>query len=149
MPNPAKPVERKRKLGNPGVRPLPKQVIVAEQVMSAPDPLRPLGRMGKEAWDRVWMAGAHWVSGKTDIQIVQMLCECEDERSVLRHKVLTEHDWHDRVGLRNLESLILSMYSMLGFNPVDRGKLGVGEVRPSSVLDELRLKRERRTGPKA
>ncbi len=149
MPNPAKPVERKRKLGNPGIRPLPKQVIVAEQMTSSPDPLRPLGKMGRESWDRIWTAGAHWVSGNTDIQIVQMLCECEDERSLLRHKVLTEHDWHDRVGLRNLEGLILSMYSMLGFSPVDRSKMGVGEVRPGSVLDELRLKREQRTGPKA
>ena len=141
MPNPAKPVERKRKLGNPGVRPLPEQVIVAEQVTSLPDPLRPLGKMGRESWDRIWTAGAHWVSGNTDIQIVQMLCECEDERSLLRHKVLTEHDWHDRVGLRNLEGLILSMYSMLGFSPVDRGKMGVGEVRASSVLDELKARR--------
>jgi len=141
MPNPAKPVERKRKLGNPGVRPLPEQVIVAEQVTKSPDPLRPLGKMGRESWDRIWTAGAHWVSGNTDIQIVQMLCECEDERSLLRHKVLTEHDWHDRVGLRNLEGLILSLYSMLGFSPVDRGKMGVGEVRPSSVLDELKARR--------
>ena len=141
MPNPAKPVERKRKLGNPGVRPLPEQVIVAEQVTKSPDPLRPLGKMGRESWDRIWTAGAHWVSGNTDIQIVQMLCECEDERSLLRHKVLTEHDWHDRVGLRNLEGLILSMYSMLGFSPVDRGKKGVGEVRTSSVLDELKARR--------
>ena len=141
MPNPAKPVERKRKLGNPGVRPLPKQVIVAEQVTSSLEPLRPLGRMGREAWDRIWDAGAYWVSGSTDVQIVQMLCECEDERSVLRHKVLSENDWHDRVGLRNLEGLILSMYSMLGFSPVDRGKMGVGEVRAASVLDELKARR--------
>ena len=41
------------------------------------------------------------------------------------------------------------MYSMLGFSPVDRSKMGLGEVRPSSVLDELRLKRERRSGPSA
>jgi hypothetical protein len=54
---------------------------------------------------------------------------------------MSAHDWHDRVGLRNLEGLILSMYSMLGFSPVDRGKMGVGEVRASSVLDELKARR--------
>jgi hypothetical protein len=75
------------------------------------------------------------------VQIVQMLCECEDERSALRDRVMSAHDWHDRVGLRNLEGLILSMYSMLGFSPVDRGKMGVGEVRASSVLDELKARR--------
>ncbi len=115
--------------------------MVAEQVVGVPEPLRPLGVEGLAAWVRVWTAGAYWVSGSTDVQIVQMLCECEDERSVLRERVMVEHDWHDRVGLRNLEGLILSMYSMLGFSPVDRGKMGVGEVRASSVLDELKARR--------
>lgn len=141
MPNPAKPIERRRKLGNPGVRALPAQVIIVEQVTSPPEPLRPLGKMGRDSWDRLWTSGASWVSGSTDIQIVQLLCECEDERAQLRHRVLTEQDWHDRNGLRKLEEFIVSMYSMLGFSPVDRGKMGVGEVRPSSVLDELRARR--------
>ena len=141
MPRAAVPVERKRKLGNPGKQALPKQIIVAEQVEGVPEPLRVLGSEGQAAWVRIWTAGAYWVSGSTDVQIVQMLCECEDERSALRDRVMSAHDWHDRVGLRNLEGLILSMYSMLGFSPVDRGKMGVGEVRAASVLDELKARR--------
>ena len=141
MPRTAVPVERKRKLGNPGKQSLPEQIIVAEQVVGVPEPLRELGAEGLAAWVRIWTAGAYWVSGSTDVQIVQMLCECEDERSALRDRVMSSHDWHDRVGLRNLEGLILSMYSMLGFSPVDRGKMGVGEVRAASVLDELKARR--------
>jgi hypothetical protein len=63
---------------------------------------------------------------------------------MLRLKVLADQDWRDRVGLRNLEHDIRAMYSLMGFNPVDRGKMGVGEVRPASVLDELRARRENR-----
>jgi division protein CdvB (Snf7/Vps24/ESCRT-III family) len=66
-----------------------------------------------------------------------MLCECEDERAMLRLKVFAEQDWRDRVGLRKLEEFILVMYSKLGFTPTDRGKLGVGEVRPASLLERV------------
>ena len=140
MPNPAKPVERKRKLGA-SKRPLPDQVFVAEQVSGVPVPLEPLGRVGLDAWSRIWNAGASWIAYGSDAQWVQRLCELEDERAGLRARVLEDGDWRDRVGLRALETSINSMYSMMGFNPVDRGKMGVGEVRASSVLDELRARR--------
>jgi hypothetical protein len=144
MPNPAKPIERKRKLGNPGNQKLPPVVVIAEPVTEIPTPLRQLGRFGLEAWESIWTAGAHWIHGSTDIRIVQILCEAEDERAQLRHRVLTDQDWHDRNGLRSLEEFIIRIYSMLGFSPVDRGKMGVGEVRTLNVLDELRAMRERR-----
>ena len=146
MPQPAKPIERKRKTGNPGKRALPAQVIVAEQVKEEPAPLRNLGPAGLATWSRIWAAGAYWLSGKTDIQIVQMLCECEDERYLLRVRLWEQNDWHDRNALRALEASMMSIYSLLGFTPVDRGKMGFGEVRSGSVLDELRAKREQRTG---
>jgi len=147
MPRVAVPVERKRKLGNPSKEKLPKQVFVAEQVSGIPEPLAELDPAGRATWDRLWTSGATWISVRTDIEWAQLLCECVDERAMLRLKVLADQDWRDRVGLRNLEAEIRVMYSMLGFSPVDRGKMGVGEVRPGSVLDELRLKRERRSGP--
>jgi hypothetical protein len=150
MPRVAVPVERKRKLGKPShAKPLPEPKYVAEQVSGIPEPLAELGPVGRATWDRLWTSGATWISGRTDLDWVQLLCECVDERAVLRKQVFDGSDWRDRVGLRNLEAEIRVMYSMLGFSPVDRAKMGVGEVRPSSVLDELRLKRERRTGPSA
>jgi hypothetical protein len=149
MPRVAVPIERRRKLGNPSKGKLPEPNIVAEQVVGIPNPLAELGPAGRATWDRLWTSGATWISGRTDLDWVQLLCECVDERAVLRKQVFDSSDWRDRVGLRNLEAEIRVMYSMLGFSPVDRAKMGVGEVRSGSVLDELRLKRERRTGPKA
>ena len=141
MPRTAMPVERKRRLGNPGQKKLPAKIIVAEQIRKIPEPRHPLGKYGLEAWNEIWTAGSHWISSATDVAVIQMLCECEDERAMLRLKVLAEQDWRDRVGLRKLEEFILVMYSKLGFTPTDRGKMGVGEVRPASVLDELRARR--------
>ena len=150
MPRVAVPVERKRKLGNPShANPLPTVKYVAEQVSGIPNPLAELSPVGRATWDRLWTSGATWISGRTDADWVQLLCECVDERAVLRKQVFEGGDWRDRVGLRNLEAEMRVMYSMLGFSPVDRSKMGLGEVRPSSVLDELRLKRERRSGPSA
>jgi len=151
MPRTAVPVERKRKLGQPshsGKRLGPPK-YVAEQVVGIPEPLDELGPAGRRTWDRLWTSGATWISGRTDIEWAQLLCECVDERVTLRKQVFEGGDWRDRVGLRNLEGDIRAMYCLIGFNPVDRGKMGVGEVRPSSVLDELRLKRDQRVGPTA
>ena len=141
MPNPAKPTERKRRLGNPGMRKLPETKILVEEITGIPEPLRPLGIQGKKTWESVWASGSTWISGATDIQIVQMLCECEDERQTVRVMVYESKDWRDRVALRSLDSFILSVYALLGFTPADRAKLGLGEVRPASIIDELKARR--------
>lgn len=141
MPNPAKPTERKRKLGNPGMRKLPETKYVSQEVSVLPEPLRPLGREGKKTWDNIWASASSWISSSTDIQIVQMLCECEDERQTVRVLVYENKDWRDRVALRSLDGFILSVYTLLGFTPADRAKLGLGEVRPASVIDELKARR--------
>lgn len=143
MPNPAKPVEKKRRAGNPGKRPLPKlsSVTALPAVESTPEPLRDLGAEGSKMWNRVWSAGASWLSASTDIELVQMLCESMDERMFLRQLVLSgEGDWRDRVALRNIEDQIHRWLSVLGWNPSERGKLGVAEVRAMSALERLQAK---------
>ena len=144
MANPAKPVERKRRLGNPGMRKLPEPAVVVEQITNVPEPLRPfIGEHGNDAWSRIWESGSHWISGTTDIQIVQMLCECEEERLYLRGLAIKrDADWRDRVALRSIDTFILSLYSLLGFTPADRSKLGLAEVRSQSVVDELKARRQ-------
>lgn len=143
MPNPAKPVEKKRRAGNPGKRPLPKlsSVTALPAVESTPEPLRDLGAEGSKMWNRVWSAGASWLSASTDIELVQMLCESMDERMFLRQLVLSgEGEWRDRVALRNIEDQIHRWLSVLGWNPSERGKLGVAEVRAMSALERLQAK---------
>jgi hypothetical protein len=54
---PTKPVEVKRKLGNPGRRALPdtSAIQLLEPISSIPEPARPLLRYGREFWDKVWL----------------------------------------------------------------------------------------------
>ena len=145
MPNPPKPNEVKRRLGNPGKRPLPDQgkVTALKMAQGEPAPLRPLGVEGQALWSRVWSSGASWIAATTDIELVQLLCESMDERQQLREVVMAGGaDWRDRVALRNLEGEIKSILSILAFTPTDRTRLGVGEVRQESKLEALRARRQ-------
>lgn len=147
MANPPKPVERKRRTGNPGKKRLPdvSRVALLPAAADAPAPLRPLFTAGRDLWDRVWANGVVWLSPQTDMELVQLVCESLDERQVVRELVLSgEADWRDRVALRNLDDQIKGMLSVLGMTPVDRTRLGVAEVQRVSKLDELRSRSARR-----
>lgn len=146
MPNPPRPIEAKRRTGNPGKRrlPDPSTVIALPAADGIPDPLRPLQVEGRRMWDRIWSRGAVWLSPASDAEVVQMLAEAMDERVTLRDRVMSgDHDWRDRIALRQLDDQIKSLLSSLGFTPTDRAKLGVAEVKQMSKLDQLRATRTR------
>lgn len=142
MPNPPKPIEAKRRTGNPGKRRLPSiaSVTALPAAEGIPEPLRPLGVEGRRMWDRIWTSASTWIAPGTDIELVQMACEAMDERTLLRVNVLRGSDWRDRVALRSLESDLRSMLSALGLTPVDRTRMGVAEVKRESKLDALRAR---------
>jgi phage terminase small subunit len=143
MPNPRKPNEIKRKTGNPGKRPLPQamNVIALPMAQEPPEPPRPLGPEGMKLWIRVWEAGRAWISANSDVEHVLIMCETMDERSQLRLNVLRGADWRDRVALRSIDSQLTSMLSALGFNPIDRSRLGIAEVQAQSKIDQLLARR--------
>jgi hypothetical protein len=143
---PSKPTEVKRKLGNPGKRPLPDttQVQLLEPISRIPEPARPLLKYGREFWDKVWGSGLTWISPNTDSEILLMTCELVDERWNLRVKVMQNHDWRERKALRELDSRIISNLSLLGFTPADRSRLGVAEVKAISKMDALKRRQEAR-----
>jgi hypothetical protein len=142
MPNPGKPAEVKRQIGSRHYKPEP--TIEIEPVIEVPEPLRRLDESGLMLWDRVWSMGQTWISARTDIELLQMTCEMLDERDDLRTYVFENPDaWHERKALRDLERLVVSNLSLLGFTPTDRSKLGVAEVKKISKLDELMAKRDR------
>jgi hypothetical protein len=145
MPNPPKPNELKRKIGNPGKRPLPelRNVVALPMATQPPIPPRPLGPEGLKLWTRIWDEGKSWISPASDLEVVILLCESMDERTQLRLQVLKGSDWRDRVALRSLESQIVSMLSAIGFDPVSRTKLGVAEVQKQSALDQLIARRQK------
>lgn len=141
---PAKPIEQKRKLGNPGKRALPDPVAVQSLPAASepPDPPRLLGKPGQELWDRVWNSGAAWISPDTDLELLLMTCEMVDERWNLRIKVMQTDNMQMARRVDNLSRLIVSNLSLLGFSPSDRARLGVAEVKRMSKVEELRAKRE-------
>jgi hypothetical protein len=144
---PAKPTEIKRKLGNPGRRPLPDTSVVQylEPVVSVPDPSRPLLKYGKEFWDKVWGSGLTWISANTDAELLLMTCELVDERWNLRVRVMQSNDWRERRALRELDDRIIRNLSLLGFTPADRSKLGVAEVKAISKMEALKRRADERS----
>jgi hypothetical protein len=141
---PAKPIEQKRMLGNPGKRALPSNAIEIAMVTETPQPTRPLLKYGQELWDKVWGMGATWISPNTDSELLLMTCEMIDERWNLRVKVMQTDDARLRRGLRELDRQIVSNLSLLGFSPADRSRLGVAEVKAASKLEELMLRKAKR-----
>ena len=138
---PPKPVEQKRRAGNPGKRPLPDVMISIPTSSTAPEPHRPLGSAGRQFWERVWNVGFTWISPQMDVELLQIVSEQIDERAALRVKVLHEGDWRDRSALRALDSQVLDCLSLLGFTPVDRARLGFVEVKIKNELEEFRKRK--------
>jgi hypothetical protein len=143
---PAKPTEIKRKLGNPGRRPLPDTGVVQylDPVVSVPEPARPLLKYGMEFWDKVWSSGLTWISANTDAELLLMTCELVDERWNLRIRVMQSNDWRERRALRELDDRIIRNLSLLGFTPADRSKLGVAEVKAISKMEALKRRADER-----
>ena len=137
MPNPGKPAEVKRLIGSRNYKP-GDDVISLEQVSGVPDPLRRLNDSGLSLWVRIWEMGEIWISQRTDIELVQLVCEQLDERDGLRDYVIDNVDARfERSALRELEKAIRSNLSLLGFTPTDRMKLGVAEVKRLNVVEEM------------
>lgn len=141
MPNPPKPIEQKRKLGNPGKRALPAEGELMTVEPGSREPLRPLGEAGAQLWAEVFEAGGLWV-GRTDVQLVQMVCELLDRREVLREEFLADPTERKvNMSLLETEKLIQTSLSLLGFTPSDRSRLGLAEVKAKSKLEELMERR--------
>lgn len=136
MPYPKKPTEEKRRLGNPGKRPLPDQ---AQVVALAPVIPEQPGRSPAAVMADVLDQGAVWLAG-TDGALLALLRESLEERAELRELVLSVADAADRRALRELDKQIVGMLSALGFDPTARSRLGLAEVKRVSKLDELKAK---------
>jgi hypothetical protein len=137
MANPGKPAEEKRRIGSRNYKP-GEDVIVLEKVVGVPDPLRRLEPAGLSMWARVWNMGSTWISPITDIELLQIVCEQIDEREVLREYVNDHIEARfERSALRELDKTIRSNFSLLGFTPTDRMKLGVAEVKRQNIVEEM------------
>ena len=138
MPNPPKPLELRLAQGNPGRQPTNANAVIAPVAYGRVNPLRPLEWAGQQMWDSVFGAGELWVSSQTDTQLLQLVCEQLD-RKVKLESWIAEHpdQWHMFKQLNDLERLIQSNLSLLGFTPSDRTRLGLVSVKTKSKLQDL------------
>ena len=142
MPNPPKPAELKRLTGNPGKRALPKPASYVEAGYI--EPARPLEFAGKQLWDAAMKTGENWIARNSDTQLLLLTCEQMDRRMELIAKIHETSEWRLYRALHDLEKMISTNLSMLGFTPTDRTRLGIAEVKVQSKLEELmRRKAER------
>ena len=145
MVNPPKPIEQKRLLGNPGKRAMPDADSTITLYAGRRDPLAPLGEAGRKLWDSVFDEGELWISPRTDVAWLQVVCELLDRREVLKQEWLADPaDRKINMSLLETEKLIQSGLSLLGFTPTDRSRLGVAEVKAKSKLEELMERRANR-----
>ncbi len=75
-------------------------------------PLRPLGQAGLEFWERAWDT-RRWDAA--DAELLQIACEQLDERVALRVRVLRDNVGEERKALRDLDRLIVTNLTALGF----------------------------------
>ena len=143
MPNPPKPIELQRKLGNPGKRALPKAGELMELSGGYVEPFRPLEFAGKQLWDSVFKHGELWVSPRTDAHLLMLTCEQLDRREQIRSLLAeTPEDRALNMTLNEIEKLIQGNLGQLGFSPAERTRLGLAEVKRQSKLEELMARRE-------
>lgn len=147
MANPAKPVEVKRRMGNPGKRPLPKVSSMPVLHMAHVDPPAHLKSAGRREFEHV-MATAAWLA-PSDLPLLVRLCEIwddidawqadVDERGMVivtpTNGTLQAHPLLAHI--RDARKQAVSMMSLLGLSPSDRGRIGAGEVQAKSKLAAL------------
>ncbi len=142
MANQPKPAELKIMQGNPGKRAIATNDALAPLEYGYVEPLRELGPVGKQFWDSIFGAGELWISIRTDTQLVQMICEQLDRREFLRSYVASHPDeWHMFKQLNDIEVQIVKGFSLLGFSPADRTRLGLVSAKTKSKLEELMAKK--------
>jgi P27 family predicted phage terminase small subunit len=167
MGRPPKPVEIKRRLGNPGKRRLPElsETVALPPSTGVPTPPRGLKAAGKTTWTRLWSAGAGFLSPKTDYDLLVRLCEAHDERVLLRKLIAKEgrilysdKATNETTGaldgitlekrgapyvhpavwlLMKVDAAITRYEGLCGFTPSDRAKVGLAEVKRVSRLQDF------------
>lgn len=139
-------------LGNPGKRALPKGNVIAL------DALREVIVTGDTPGDQLVArilasAASNWIAESDAAGTLVLLRDGWNERDRLRHALdALGTDWYAGrytpaavARLGQVEKDVTGWLSLLGLNPVDRGRLGVAEVKVQSKLADLRARRDSRS----
>ena len=156
MPGPPPvPVEKKRRLGNPGKQKLPDVASVVPLRSIDADVPDHLGPAGSAFWQSATREGTHWIA-PTDHHVLLLAAEALDRRAELVARLeadgpvlFTDKGYayaHPAVGMVNtVEAQLTKWLSLLGFSPSDRSRLGLAEVKAQTKLEELRARRDERS----
>lgn len=157
---PPKPVEEKRRLGNPGRRPLPEPLSYLPAVSGTPKVPVGLKIGGKRLWTQIYDAARVWVSDLDQAE-VEVACRLFDDiasyrRLVTKHGPLLEEPITTPTGvevgirlvanpavkmLRDAEKQWQSCMADLCIPPAARARLGLAQVKAQSKLEEILARR--------
>ena len=145
MANPAKPLEQKRALGNPGKRPLPDVNSTISLSAGRVEPHQPLAWAGLLLWNRVFGAGQTWISPQSDVELLLLTCKQLDRQVVLEGQFVERpDDYHVHRQLLDLEAAIVTNLGKLGLTVDARSKLGLAEIKAETKMEQLRNRQRER-----
>ena len=146
---PAKPLEVKRALGNPGKQKLPKVIDTVSLPAGRVEPHQPLGWAGMLLWDRVFHTGQTWVSPLSDVELLLLTCKQLDRQVVLESQFVEKpEDYHVHRQLLDLENQIVRNLGLLGLTVDARSKLGLAEIKAETKMEQLRRRQAERDAGK-
>jgi hypothetical protein len=145
MANPAKPIELKRALGNPGKKALPSVQDTISLTAGRVDPHQPLDWAGMLLWNRVFGQGQTWISPQTDVELLLLTCKQLDRQIVLERMFVEKpDDFHIHRQLLDLENTVVKNLGLLGLTVDARSKLGLAEIKAESKMEQLRKRQDQR-----
>jgi hypothetical protein len=145
MANPAKPLEVKRALGNPGKRALPNSDSTISLHAGRVEPHQPLDWAGMLLWNRVFGVGQTWISPQTDVELLLLTCKQLDRQVVLERMFVEKpDDFHVHRQLLDLETAVVKNLGLLGLTVDARSKLGLAEIKAESKMEQLRKRQQER-----
>lgn len=157
---PPKPIEQKRRTGNPGRRQLPSGTVALAPVEGIPPVPIELKPTGRAMWEMIWSGPASaWLSPQVDAIRVRTVAGLLDEIDTYHRLVATlgpvlEEPIVTPSGvvvadsarfvpnpavrmLRDAQKQLDRELSSLGFDPTARSRLGLAEVKRESILQRL------------
>lgn len=148
---PPKPVENKRRLGNPGQRPLPDKASVVHLVAADDAPPTHLHGVGLDVWNEIFSI-APWVAA-SDRRMLLELCELFQVRDEMLKSVSSSALVFETPNgamqanpllshIRDFTKQLHSLASLFGLTPADRTRIGLGEVAAKSKLQAMMEKQK-------
>jgi hypothetical protein len=145
MPTPNKPLELKRKLGNPGRQKLPDINSTITLTAGYVEPHQNLGVAGRLLWERVFSLGQTWISPRSDVELLLITCKQLDRQLLFEEQVSKRpEDFHASRQLLELENAIVRNLGLLGLSVDSRSRLGLAEIKAESKLEQLKRRQEER-----